>query len=52
MEAVKLKGGLKAAMKVSSLGNLYLQVCYLNLRLILQDFFLTVKHERAPAILY
>ncbi|KAG0629078.1 hypothetical protein M758_1G075200 [Ceratodon purpureus] len=25
MEAVKLKGGLKAAMKVSSLGNLYLQ---------------------------
>lgn len=27
MEAVKLKGGLHTAMQVSSLGNLYLQVC-------------------------
>ena len=28
MEAVKLKGGLKAAMKISSAGNVYLQVYY------------------------
>lgn len=28
MEAVKLKTGLKAAMEVSSHGNLYLQICH------------------------
>ena len=30
MEKVKLKAGLRAAMNVSSLGNLYLQVRHLN----------------------
>ena len=30
MEKVKLKAGLRAAMNVSSLGNLYLQVWHLN----------------------
>lgn len=41
MEAVKLKGGLKAAMQVSSLGNQYLQACCFdyNIVSVLQDEF-------------
>lgn len=44
MEAVKLKGGLKAAMQVSSLGNGYLQVCSLDLKSVTVTNFLIVRH--------